>query len=267
MNTSDIKIRRIGAELAKSFIYEHHYSNTFPRLTKLYLGAFVEDKLVGAFTLGWGTQPKGTIKHIFKKHELSSEDYLEIGRMCFLPSHNNSNYGSAIMSRLVRWLSRNTDIKFLYTMADGIMGKCGYVYQASNFAYIGSFHTSVYMDKATKEKIHPRSCRSLNEENAAYEGKKKVFWLTHNFCEYKGISKIDGLMFRYVYPLTKPARKILAQYDAYKQLSNPKDADLVFRERVAKGKFEQIDKPAFNMEVLVHNAQKHRVKDAQELLF
>ena len=29
------------------------------------------------------------------------------------------------------------------------MGKCGYVYQASNFHYVGSFTTSVYRDSLT----------------------------------------------------------------------------------------------------------------------
>ena len=68
-------------------------------------------------------------------------------------------FGSLVISALVKWLRENTDFLFLYTLADGIMGKCGYVYQASNFRYCGSFTTSVYRDSVTGEKIHPRSAR------------------------------------------------------------------------------------------------------------
>lgn len=137
------------------------------------------------------------------------------------------------------------------------MGKCGYVYQASNFKYIGSFETSVYRDVKTGEKIHPRSAKQLCIENADFEGKEKVFWLTHDFCEYKGIDKINGLMFRYIFPLNKQASKVLNDYPEYKNLTNPKDENLRFRKRVSKGKFEEIAQPDFDMNVFEHNYQKY----------
>lgn len=217
---------------------------------------FVGEKLIGVITLGWGTQPLQTIKSIFKNHELTTSDYYEIGKMCFLPEINNSNEGSKIMSILIKWMKKNTDSLFLYTLADGIMGKCGYVYQASNFKYIGKFKTSVYMDRVTGEKIHPRSAKELCIENAKHEGKKKVFWLTHDFCEFKGIDKINGLMFRYIYPLNKKASKILNCYPKYLNNKNPKDKDLIFEKRVKLGKFEKIEMPNFNMNTFNHNYQK-----------
>ena len=54
--------------------------------------------------------------------------------MCFLPSENgNGHFGSLALSALIKWVRQETDCLFLYTLADGIMGKCGYVYQAANF--------------------------------------------------------------------------------------------------------------------------------------
>ena len=195
---------------------------------------------------------------MFYKHDLKSADYLEIGKMCFLPSYNdNQQFGSRVCSELVKWMKANTACLFLYTLADGIMGKCGYVYQASNFRYIGNFKTSVYMDVHTGEKIHPRSAKQLCIENAEYEGKAKVFWLTDAFCKHKGIDKINGLMFRYIYPLNRNAKLILAQYPEYSGLRNPKDDALLFEKRVANGKFERITQPKFNMNVFNHNYQKN----------
>ncbi len=254
---NEITIDVICKENAVSFVQTYHYSKILPRLTKHYLGVYENGKLCGVVTLGWGTQPLQTIRKIFYKHELESKDYFEIGKMCFLPEMNNSNFGSRAMKKVIEWIKANTECLYLYTLADGIMGKCGYVYQASNFVYIGKFKTSVYYDKQTGEKIHPRSAKELCKENAEYEGKKKVFWLTDEFCKHKGIDKINGLMFRYIYPLSKSAKKILKEYPEYNGLQNPKDNVLLFERRIGNGKFEIIDKPTFNMDVFNHNYQKY----------
>lgn len=249
-----VYIKEIDKQLATRFVQTYHYSQIMPRLTKYYLGVFNGSALSGVITLGWGTQPLQTIKKLFPDENLITTDYLEIGKMCFLPQYNNSNFGSITLSVLVKWCKQNTNIIFLYTLADGIMGKCGYVYQASNFRYIGKFKTSVYMDICTGEKIHPRSAKALCEENAKWEGKKKVFWLTDEFCKHKGIDKINGLMFRYIYPMNKNARKILNT--AYPEEKNPKDVDLRFEKRIKTGVFEEIPQPKFNMRVFNHNFQK-----------
>jgi hypothetical protein len=251
-----IEIHKTEKSIAIAFVKKYHYSKILPRLTKLYLGVYFKEtkELVGVITLGWGTQPLQTITKLFPNENLTTKNYYEIGKMCFLPKINKSNYGSYILSILIKWLKKHTDIMFLYTLADGIMGKCGYVYQASNFIYIGNFKTSVYYDRKTGEKIHPRSAKQLCIENAIYENKKKVFWLTHDFCEYKNIDKINGLMFRYIKPLNKKAKKILKKHTL--MLKYPKDKNLIFYKRISKGKFEQIKQPDFNMNVFHHNYQK-----------
>ena len=261
-----MELELIDKTLAINFIQKYHYSKILPRLTKYWVGFYENDELSGVVTLGWGTQPLQTIKKIFNKHDLKTQDYLEIGKMCFSPSCNkDKSFGSRVISMLVKWLKENTNCLFLYTLADGIMGKCGYVYQASNFIYLGSFKTTVYMDVKTKEKIHPRSCKSLCIENAKYEHKEKVFWLTYDFCKYKGIDKINGLMFRYILPLNKKAKKILKEYNF--NLPYPKDKDLKFEKRVDNGKFVEIEKPTFNMNVFNYNYQKYNKSYKQLTLF
>lgn len=250
----EIYIKEIDKAFATHFVQRFHYSQIMPRLTKYYLGIYNGDALCGVVTLGWGTQPLQTIKKLFPNSDYVTADYLEIGKMCFTPQMNGGNFGSMALSKLVQWCRKNTDIQFLYTLADGIMGKCGYVYQASNFRYIGNFKTSVYMDIHTGEKIHPRSAKALCEENAEWEGKEKVFWLTDDFCKYKGIDKINGLMFRYIYPMNKKSQKILDEN--YSILPNPKDCDLKFEKRVSKGVFQEIEQPSFNMRIFNHNYQK-----------
>ena len=136
------------------------------------------------------------------------------------------------------------------------MGKCGYVYQAANFRYMGHFLTSVYRDAETREKIHPRSAGLLLKENAELDGKKARHWLTHDFCTMKGIEKIDGRMFRYIYPLNKKAKNIMRQYPQYQSLSYPKDRDLFFRVRIGDRQYQTIAPPQFDRDVCRYNPQK-----------
>lgn len=253
-----MKVKEINKNVVIDFVYKYHYSNIMPRLTKRYLGFYVDERLCGIVTLGWGTQPLHTIRKIFYDHNMTTKDYFEIGKMCILPEYNNTkSFGSMMIKILKRWLKQNTNVKFLYTLADGIMGKCGYIYQASNFNYIGKFKTSVYRDIKTLEKIHPRSAKQLCIDNAKYENKSKVFWLTHNYCEYKGIEKINGLMFRYMLPLNKKAKRILDSYNF--NLKYPKDNDLKYWKRIEKGVLVEIDKPLFDMEISNHNFQKKKL--------
>ena len=95
---------------------------------------------------------------------------------------------------MIRWMKENTDCLFLYTMADGIMGKCGYVYQASNFYFGEKYWTQVYMME-NGEKLHPRSAKLLCEENAKELGKSKVFWLTSDFMKKKILSLLKDICF------------------------------------------------------------------------
>ena len=115
----------------------------------------------------------------------------------------------------------------------------------------------MYRDRATLEKIHPRSARILLEENARYDGVKKRHWLTHDFCEHKGIEKINGLMFRYIYPLTREAGRILNCYPAYVRHGYPKNDSLLFEKRIANRKYEKIIQPQFNKHICRYNTQHY----------
>ena len=194
----NFEIKEITRFDSTELVQTYHYSKIMPRLTKHFLGCFLDGELVGVLTLGWGTQPKATIAKLFDG--LDTKDYYEIGKMCMKPEMPK-NSESQMLSGVVKWMKENCpEKKFLYTWADGIMGKPGYVYQAANFLYGGFIWTQIYIsDKG--EKIHPRSSRRLCDENVQFklerepnffEGKKgeRIYWLTQDFLDHKGISKI-----------------------------------------------------------------------------
>lgn len=239
------------------FVQKHHYSMVMPRLTKHYLGCFNKKKLVGVLTLGWGTQPLQTIRKLFG--DLTSQDYYEIGKMC-LHDDMPRNTESQFISLVKRWMQENTEKKFLYTLADGIVGKVGYVYQASNFYYGGFFWTDVYIGP-DGEKIHPRTTKGLCKENAEFIGREKVFWLTPDFMKTKGIRRIRGKMFRYMLPLN---RKSLKRLKREWNRDYPKSDSLQWKEQIARGKYIKLDKmPQFALDVVrlnYKNVNRHKYR-------
>ena len=95
------------------------------------------------------------------------------------------------------------------------------------------------------EKLHPRSTRDLLKENAKMAG-RNIFWMTTDFMKSKGIRKIEGLMFRYIYPLNKKAEKLMNEWPNFRWTKDyPKEDELVWYDITDKKNKMKIDQPAF----------------------
>ena len=274
----DFEVIEIDKNLTTKFVQKYHYSPVMPAITKHYLGFFLDGDLKGALTLGWGTKPRHTFNKMFpnvgileKKDEKFVHDindwYYEIGKMCLSTELNhNRGAGSQMVSATIKWLKNNTKCQFLYTMADGIMGKCGFVYQASNFYYGEKYFTSVYLME-NGEKLHPRTSKDLCRENAQFlvdrygedylknykedpkTGERYPRWFTPDFCKYKGIRRIDGLMFRYLYPLNKKAKRMMKQSSMDWDKNYPKSKNLEWVDVTDKKNKKSVPQPDFKMDI------------------
>lgn len=216
-------IKPIDKLLAIDLIFKNHYSKIMPRLTKHYLGVYFNDMLVGVITLGWGVQPLNTIKKIFPS--LKTKDYFEIGKMCML-EEMPKNSESQLLSSVIKWLRRNSDVKILYTWADGILGKPGYVYQSANFLYGGFIWTDLYISDSG-EKVHPRTSQGLNEKRGAKVGRRP----TISFLKENGWKHYRGKQFRYAYFLCdkKEKRRLLKESLEEWSINYPKHEDLQWK--------------------------------------
>lgn len=245
----NFQVNEIPKQELVEFTQKWHYSPVFPKLTKHWLGIYDDEyNLVGTLTLGWGTQPKQTIKKLFPS--LDTNDYLEIGKMC-MDDKMPKNSETQMLKAVVRWIKEyRPDVSLLYTMADGIMGKVGYVYQAFNFKYGGCYWTDVFMT-STGEKVHPRSMKDILKENAKFEGKEKLFWATPAYMDTIGMSRIRGYMFRYMYALNKKGKKLLKESDW--GIDYPKADSLKWKKQISKGKYAFVDMPKFSYENAVVN--------------
>src|SRR3990167_1716965 len=148
-----MEIQKINVRTAKDFVRHNHYAVISPPITKLSLGIYTNEKLTGVAMWGYGVRPKHTLKLMFPSLEV--ENYLELNRLCLLdemPRNSESQFIRLNTEYIKRHFPK---VKVLFSWADGLRGKCGYVYQASNFYYGGKILSEFYATK-DGEVVHPR---------------------------------------------------------------------------------------------------------------
>ena len=70
----------------------------------------------------------------------------------------------------------------------------------------------------------------------------------------RGIKKIEGYMFRYIFPLNKKAQKLLKKSNMEWTRKYPKDHNLKWFDKTSRPKFE-IEQPHFTYDSVLHNAR------------
>ena len=191
MDFRRLNIKSIPTSIARQLVSEWHYSKVMPKLTKQCYGGFIDGRLLAVITLGWGVRPFHTINKLFPG--LDTKDYWEIGKMCLhdgLPRNSESYF----MSRVFKLVKKTyPEKKLIYTWADGIMGKPGYVYQAANFLYGGYIWTDTYMT-SKGEKIHPRTSQAIINRFSDTGKQARPTWKQINELD---IRHVRGKQFRY----------------------------------------------------------------------
>lgn len=219
----------------------YHYSNILPRLNKHFVGFYLEDKLVGVVTLGWGTRPLHTIRKIFPS--LETKDYYEIGRMC-MTEDMPRNSESQMLSQLISYIKCTyPEIKVLFTWADGMVGKPGYVYQAANFLYAGYIWTDMYLKNGIK--IHPRQTRQFFSKGK--DDKRLSARPTLEQMNELGITHYKGKQFKYVYFVCdkRTKRDLIKECAIELNRDYPKQNSLEWKMKTSEGKWVLCDKPPY----------------------
>jgi hypothetical protein len=232
-------------------VAQHHYSQVMPKHTKLMFGLFSGERLVGVCTLGWGVRPEHTIRNLFPS--LGTRDYLEIGKMCVVdecPRNTESNFLSQIIAATKRL---RPELKILFTWADGILGKPGFVYQASNFYYGGSIWTRMYLN-GDGQRVHRRTMQGLTN----VKGGGKYHSISRDVTTALGYQLWYGQQLRYCYPLCSRREWKQLQSEStvtWQRGSYPKISDLRWGKQAGKGKIEPYGMPPFVKTVRIKKDQ------------
>jgi hypothetical protein len=234
-------VRPIDIASARAFVKANHYSEVMPRITKLCLGGYLGERLVAVCTLGFGTRPKHTIQKLFPP--LGTDSYLELGKLCLLDElpRNSESY---FIARIVRYLQEHLPhLKVLFSWADGIIGKPGIVYSASNFYYGGYIWTEAYFDK-NWNRVH---VRSIQGHPGLPQSKGKFKTRSYEATTALGYTKYFGMQFRYVYPLCGKKEWRLLQAESpfeWRRNNYPKHADCKWKVQTGKGRREPCELPS-----------------------
>ena len=62
-----IELREIDEITDIELIFNNHYSKVMPRLTKIFLGGYINNELVAVLTLGWGRSASQYNSNMFSR--------------------------------------------------------------------------------------------------------------------------------------------------------------------------------------------------------
>ena len=134
MDINKIYIKEVDSKLANRIICNNHYSGTVPKGVKFNLGIFIDETLYGIAQFGYGIRPKDTCKWV---DGTNNDEYLELNRL-WIDDELGANAESKTISLCLKWVKeKKPELKWIISFADGMMGKVGTIYQATNFTYTG----------------------------------------------------------------------------------------------------------------------------------
>lgn len=250
MKFDEMEIREVPEERAERFILEYHYMKYLPQLNDFFLGGYIDGELAAVMSLGWGVRPRHTIQKLFPS--LGVDDYRAIGRLCAveeLPKNTESHF----ISQCIDYLKQQYDFDVLFTWADGMLGKPGTIYQASNFWFAGYIWTDTYLTK-DGEKVHPRQTNRIGG---------RPTWSEMQDLEWQ---HYRGMQLRYLYFLCESAKteSLISESDIeIVRKEYPDKSNLAWKQRTADG-WVKCAKPDFDPEELTYNSDHRQNYQAQQ---
>lgn len=133
MKIADLTMKVIDNSKAKKFMQKHHYTKSCAKST-IAFGFYYKEKLATVIVYG---QPSGKFlaKSIWEGG--NEKECLELLRL-FSFDWCPKNTESYCISQSIKYLKSNyPEIKFLVSYADTSVGHVGYIYQASNWLFVG----------------------------------------------------------------------------------------------------------------------------------
>lgn len=250
-NATGNPLERIPLGEAKRFVLAWHYSKIFPPHCLVNLANRDDSgELCAVAMWGWGVRPRHTIKKLFPS--LDTKDYLELNRLC-LREDQPRNSESRFLSLCRAWIRENAPhVRLLFSWADGLRGKPGYVYQAASWLYGGFIKTDLYADEHGGP-IHPRLMITR------FGSRARAVWKAH------GLSKWKGYQFRYVRFLCGHAerKRLLRESSVEWTQQYPKSKDMRWWVDAGEGSRESRQPPRLEGT----GRFRHPAPDSQRLLF
>ena len=182
----------------KNFIEKNHYSKNINGLKVSFcFGLYDNNNLIGACLFGQLSTTS------WKKYSDCEDDVLELRRLVLI-DNTPKNTESWFIARCINYIKKNSNYTTIVSYADPYYGHIGYIYQASNFYYLGITNKDKLLkDIDTGKAYHSRALRTK------YKGEYKPFVKVLREKYDKGLLEeieVPGKHI-YVYPLKKNVKK------------------------------------------------------------
>lgn len=169
-------IAPINSSKANKFTCYYHYSHVGFKKAKLNLGIFDVDtkKLVGVQQ--WGCSAQESIRlDRYVNESITTDEYYELNRFCMADSEGPNSESQAI-SLGIKWIKQfQPHIRLLVSYAGRKEGNYGYIYQATNWEYLGYFTSSGFW-QLDGEEVH-----------------QLTIWYKYQHSDYTDMYWIDAL--------------------------------------------------------------------------
>ena len=127
----ELVVREIDCKTARGYIASFHYSKTMPDSTRFVFGLFWGELLCGVCAFGMGC---GKNQYTAIYPDVKNGEYVELTRL-WLEDSLGKNSESYFIGKSLKMLPR--EIRFVVSFSDEKQGHYGYIYQATNFQYLG----------------------------------------------------------------------------------------------------------------------------------
>lgn len=174
MKIKDLIVRRVSIQEIREFVETHHYShNTNGVASRYCFGCWYDNRLVGAMILG-----PPAMAGQYKKYCERREELVELRRLVMIDD-TPKNAESWFIGQVLRYLQRETTLKYVLSYADPHFGHEGTIYKASNFKMMGTtsptrvivWNGKSYHDKTLRAKkpYAQKVKRALESGEASWE--------------------------------------------------------------------------------------------------
>lgn len=191
-------IKPIDSKIANNMVKKYHYSGKTVKGTQIHLGVYHDDRgLCGVLQYGRATNGDKTYSKLS-----NNINAMELNRMIMLPTENK-NAESAAISKSIKWLKNyRKDVDWLLSFSDGKEGNVGYIYQASNWKYLGFIMSDAFWELDGEIK-HNITCWHHYKKKHVDKKKTTIDIIRER---HQNVSRLTTKQHVYVYPLK---RKIL----------------------------------------------------------
>ena len=193
---SMLKIDWATYEAAKHACENWHYSKCTPKFKQVWVGVWENDKFIGIVSFGRSSTP-----YLGDAYGLLTTECCELTRVALRGHKTQVSRIIAIATRFLK--QQSPGMKLIVSLADGIQGHHGGIYQAGNWIYVG--RSSVNKQYFFRDKW--RNDSSLMRYLQQNPNEKKTLRSRTIPGKYKYLMPLDNEMRKQIIPLSKPYPK------------------------------------------------------------